>query len=100
MFESTQKSKNQFEDFSEETHVLIKKNKYMKSLQKIIQEISKITLEIEEKYPELYRDLTEMPITLSIPSKNEDTLTTKELSEYLNTLKELLQKEIESHLKK
>jgi len=72
----------------------------MKSLQKITQEISEITLEIEEKYPELYRDLTEMPITLSTPSKNEDTLTTKELSEYLYTLKELLQKEIEEHLKK
>jgi len=72
----------------------------MKSLQKITEEISKITLEIEEKYPELYRDLTEMPITLSIPPKNEDTLTTKELSDYLNTLKKLLQKEIELHLKK
>ena len=72
----------------------------MKSLQKITQEISKITLEIEEKYPELYRDLTEMPITLSIPSKKEDTVSTKELSEYLNTLKGLLQEEIELHLKK
>ena len=72
----------------------------MKSLQKITQEISKTTLEIEEKYPELYRDLTEMPITLSIPSKKEDTVSTKELSEYLNTLKGLLQKEIELHLKK
>jgi predicted amino acid-binding ACT domain protein len=72
----------------------------MKSLQKITQEISEITLEIEEKYPELYRDLIEMPVTLSIPSKNEDTVTTKDLSAYLDTLKITLQKEIELHLKK
>jgi hypothetical protein len=71
----------------------------MKSLQKITQDISKITLEIEEKYPELYRNLTEMPITLSVPSKNEDTVTTKELSEYLDSLKKLLQEEIQLHLK-
>ena len=72
----------------------------MKSLQKITQEISEITLEIEEKYPELYRDLTEMPITLSVPPKNEETLTTRELSDYLNTLKNLLQKEIGLRSKK
>ena len=71
----------------------------MNSAQKIIQERGKVTLEIEEKYPELYRDLNEMPITLSIPSENEDTLTTKELSEYLNTLKKLIQKEIELNAK-
>jgi hypothetical protein len=72
----------------------------MKSLQKITQEISEITLEIEEKYPELYRNLTEMPVTLSIPSKNEDTVTTKELSSYLDTLKTVLKEKIALHQKK
>jgi len=72
----------------------------MKSLQKVTTEISKITLEIEVKYPELYRDLTEMPVTLEIPSKNVDTVSTKELNTYLETLKELLEEEIALHKKK
>ena len=71
----------------------------MKALQKITDEINKITLEIEEKCPELYRTLTENPITLSIPNKNQETISTKELSDYLESLKDLLEEEIKGEKK-
>ena len=71
----------------------------MKALQKITNEINKITLEIEEKYPELYRTLAENPITLSTPNKNQETISTKELSDYLESLKDLLEEEIKNEKK-
>jgi len=69
----------------------------MKTIQKITKEINQLTLTIEEKFPELYRNLSETPIALN---KKEKTISIKELSSYLETLKDLLKEEIELQNKK
>lgn len=66
----------------------------MKNLQKLLQELSALTLEIEEKYPELYRDFDEMPLTLGMPNKEGRPVDTHDLQEYLETLKAMLEKEV------
>lgn len=66
----------------------------MKRLQELIKEISNLTLEIEEKYPELYRYLDENPI--SIPSAEHPKLDTTILSDYLESLKTMLNNYIEA----
>jgi hypothetical protein len=59
----------------------------MKLSQKIIAEISQTTREIEEKYPELQKYLTELPITLLY---NENMVDDKALNEYLENLKSIV----------
>ena len=69
----------------------------MKNLQSILKEILKITTTIETEYPELYRFLEENPMTLPAadhPKVDEDTLT-----EYLKSLKGLLQHHRETRKK-
>jgi len=68
----------------------------MNALQKIVSEINKITLEIEEKYPELYRTLNENPITLTVPKKHQESVSIKDLTTYLEDLKILLEEEIKN----
>lgn len=67
----------------------------MKRLQGLLQEISIITLKIEQEYPELYQHLNETPITLNAPVS--DKIDTKNFSDYLESLKLLLEHHIESH---
>ena len=69
----------------------------MKRLQELTREINRLTLKIEQEYPELYKYLDENPVT--IPSNGDPEMTTKNFSDYLNTLKELLDNHIESHSK-
>lgn len=61
-------------------------------------EITRLTLEIETNYPELYQFLNETPVT--IPSDDQPHIDTTELAEYLDSLKELLREHIETHKKK
>jgi hypothetical protein len=70
----------------------------MKKTHQLLKEITEITLKMEQEYPELYQYLDENPIT--IPNLSHPNLDTKVFSEYLVSLKGLLQHYIESHKKK
>lgn len=67
----------------------------MKSLQEITKEINKLTSKIEQEYPELYQHLNENPITL--PDSGNPEISIKNFSNYLNSLRELLDNYIESN---
>ena len=67
----------------------------MKTLHNLMQEIIQLTTEIETKYPELYKYLSETP--LSIGETKEGKINTHDLKEYLATLKSQLQHHIETH---
>ncbi|MDX1445725.1 hypothetical protein [Lishizhenia sp.] len=67
----------------------------MKRLQGLLQEITTLTLKIEQEYPGLYQHLNETPMTLDVPVT--DKIDTKNLSEYLESLKILLKRHMESH---
>lgn len=54
-----------------------------------------LTTLIEEKYPELYQHLDENPVTLG--QTNDPDLTTKNFSDYLESLRTLLKQYIESN---
>lgn len=69
----------------------------MKNLQEITKEINDLTLKIEQEYPELYRSLNENPVT--IPSSGDPDLDTKSFSDWLQSLKELLKRHIETQNK-
>jgi hypothetical protein len=70
----------------------------MKRVSKLMQEIIRITSDIETKYPELYRYLDETPLSLGGEAKKE--ITTKDLENYLNTLREQLHEHIDMHRQK
>ncbi len=57
--------------------------------------IMKITLEIQEQYPELSKYLEEMPIT--IPDEKNPEITRKNLGAYYDSLKTVLDKYILEH---
>lgn len=67
----------------------------MKKIQALTQNIFDLTLKIEQEYPELYKYLDENPITIS--SGENINLTTKNFSDYLDSLKQILNRHIESH---
>ena len=67
----------------------------MKSLNLLMQEIIRLTTVIESDYPELYKYLSETPLSLS-ETKN-DAISTNDLVEYLESLKTQLQHHIETH---
>ncbi|HEA30547.1 hypothetical protein BC962_0585 [Gillisia mitskevichiae] len=67
----------------------------MKKLQQLTKEINELTLRIEQDYPELYQYLDENPITISYSDQSE--LTVNSFSEYLDSLKSILERYIESH---
>ena len=69
----------------------------MKKLQQLTREISQLTLKIEQEYPELYQYLDENPET--IPNSPEPGLDIKVLSDYLDSLKQLLEHHIDTHKK-
>ncbi|MDX2174415.1 MAG: hypothetical protein SFY56_15035 [Bacteroidota bacterium] len=70
----------------------------MTTLHNLMQEIITITTEIETKYPELYKYLSETPLTLG--EANEKTINTNDVKQYLETLKSQLQHHIETHKNK
>ena len=69
----------------------------MRNLQKIMQEIIRLTTEIETSYPELYKYLDETPLSLDISS--EKSISTNDLKNYLDTLTEQLKDHIKTHQK-
>ncbi|GAB4253123.1 MAG: hypothetical protein Kow0079_08430 [Vicingaceae bacterium] len=69
----------------------------MKKLQQLTKEINELTLKIEQEYPELYRYLDENPET--IPCCDHPEVTTKNFSDYLESLKQLLKNHIQTHKK-
>lgn len=68
----------------------------MKRLQKIIKEISDLTLKIEQDHPELYQYLDENPVT--IPNIEHPNMDTRTMSDWLESLKELLKQNIENQI--
>ncbi len=66
----------------------------MENEEEINKKILKITMEIQEKYPELSKFLTEMPIT--IPNNLHPHINSKNLNEYYFSLETLLKKYIEN----
>ena len=60
----------------------------MKNAFEIIKEINELTLRIEFKFPELYRYMDENPIAMQ--KTNNIEMEPKVLSEYLQSLKELI----------
>ncbi len=63
---------------------------------RILNEITSITLEIETKYPEIYKFLEED--TLTLPFKKHPNINAEVLLEYLESLKQLLAHHKETHL--
>lgn len=64
---------------------------------KILTEISQISREIEEKYPELQKYLEEIPETLSDENNEVGKMDEKALKEYLESLKSIVKKYKEEH---
>lgn len=69
----------------------------MKISQKILAEISQITREIEDNYPELQKYLDELPITLSDDDNKVEKMDDKMLKEYLENLKSIVKKYKKEH---
>ncbi|WP_299253641.1 hypothetical protein [uncultured Cytophaga sp.] len=67
----------------------------MKKSLDLLKEITQLTYKIEKEYPELYVYLDENPIT--IPTENHPDLNKRLFSDYLSTLKVLLEHHIETH---
>ena len=63
-----------------------------------MREILELTTLIETQYPELYKTLDETPMTLG--SATENDVSHKDLHRYLETLRNVLKKYIEEHVKK
>lgn len=62
----------------------------MEQSSNILSEISKVTLDIQNNYPELQKYLDETRITL--PKSNSEKTTNEDLKDYLNSLKEMIRK--------
>ena len=67
----------------------------METEEKLNSEILKITLIIQDKYPELAQFITEMPVTN--PDKDDPKINIKILKEYHNSLEALLLKYTTNH---
>ena len=67
----------------------------MKTKKEIEDAILKITMEIQNQYPELSKYLAEMPVT--IPDVKTPEINIKNLQEYYNSLLALLNKYIPNH---
>jgi hypothetical protein len=68
----------------------------MESITNLLNQITLITLEIETKYPEIYKFLDED--TLTLPFKENPTINSEVLFDYLESLKQLLLHHRETHL--
>ena len=64
---------------------------------KILTEISQISREIEENYPELQKYLDETPETLSDENNKAGKMDEKALQNYLESLKSIVKKYKEEH---
>jgi sugar-specific transcriptional regulator TrmB len=64
---------------------------------KILTEISQISREIEEKYPELQKYLEETPQTLASAENIKGTMDEKALRDYLESLKSIVKKYKKEH---
>lgn len=62
----------------------------MKTEKELNQAILEITIKIRNKYPELLKYLSEMPVT--IPDVDQPEVTIKILSDYLESLENLVEK--------
>lgn len=69
----------------------------MKRFMELIEEINELTLKIEQEYPELYQYLGEIPIT--IPNRNHPNVDDKDLTDYLDSLNQMLMYYLESNKK-
>lgn len=67
----------------------------MKHADELLAEIASLTRKIETDYPELYPFLDENPIT--IPNIKHPKLDTKDLENYLETLKDQIKKFNKEH---
>ena len=67
----------------------------METEEKLNTEILKITLLIQDKYPELAQFISEMPVTN--PDKDNPKINIKILQEYYNSLESLLLKYTTNH---
>ena len=67
----------------------------MKTEEQLNKEILDITLKINHQYPELSKYLSEMPVT--IPNELSPEIEAKTLTDYLNSLNELLLSYIKNH---
>jgi hypothetical protein len=59
-----------------------------KNIHKIQDDIIQLTIEIENKYPEIYKTLQETPLSIHDGNKEEDMII--DLEKYLGTLKVLM----------
>ncbi len=81
--------------------MLVKENKFkkiykaMKTEKELNSDILKITMKIQETYPELSKYITEMPVT--IPNSNNPEITLKALKDYYNSLEIILLKYAKEH---
>ena len=66
----------------------------MKQIKELTREIFETTQKIEQEHPELYSFLNENPIT--IPAKEHVTIDSTVLSDYLDSLQEILKHYLES----
>ena len=70
----------------------------MNNAQNNLKEITELTYNIETNYPELYRTLDENPIT--IPSANNPHIDEEIMEGYLESLKQILKKYLETQKSK
>lgn len=66
----------------------------MENSQKLLSDITQLTKKIETDYPELYKYLDENPMT--VPAQSNPDINKKELQKYLDSLRQLLKKHIET----
>ncbi len=69
----------------------------MKLSQNILAEITQITRDIEDNYPELQKYLDENPMTLPEGDNADVEVDNEAFREYLNSLKELVKKYKKEH---
>ena len=67
----------------------------METQKELTAKILSITMEIQEKYPELSKFLNEMPVT--IPDENRPSISNKNLEEYYESLENMLKKFMLEH---
>jgi hypothetical protein len=67
----------------------------MKTEEELNADILKITMTIRDKYPELSKYISEMPVT--IPDENNPEINTKNLQDYYNSLNDILRKYAPNH---
>lgn len=67
----------------------------MKTEKELNSAILKITMKIQETYPELSKYIAEMPVT--IPNSNDPEITLKALKDYYNSLEVIFLKYAKEH---